>query len=137
MLWHRASYVYVITDEAHGSKLLVQKRTMKKDYCPGFFDLSTGGVVGEGEDDDINAVREVEEEIGIANAVLEKIKVVKCDGQLSKVFANVYLLRDFNPDACPLTLQADEVDEVQYWSRAYIDNLIATGATDQITPDSV
>ena len=110
---------------------------MKKDYCPGFFDLSTGGVVGEGEDDDINAVREVEEEIGIANAVLEKIKVVKCDGQLSKVFANVYLLRDFNPDACPLTLQADEVDEVQYWSRAYIDNLIATGATDQITPDSV
>ena len=41
---------------------------MKKDYCAGYFDLSTGGVVGEGEDDDINAVREVEEEIGIKDA---------------------------------------------------------------------
>ena len=68
LLWHRASYVMIFTDEAHGSKILVQKRTMKKDYCPGFFDLCTGGVVGEGEDDDISAVREVEEEIGIANA---------------------------------------------------------------------
>ena len=82
----------------------MQKRTMKKDYCPGYFDLSTGGVVGEGEDDDLNAVREVEEEVGIANANLEKIKVVKCDGKLSKVFANVYVLRGFNQNATPLTL---------------------------------
>ena len=82
----------------------MQKRTMKKDYCPGYFDLSTGGVVGEGEDDDLNAVREVEEEVGIANANLEKIKVVKCDGELSKVFANVYVLRGFSQSSTPLTL---------------------------------
>ena len=123
LLWHRASYVYIITDEAHGSKLLVQKRTMKKDYCPGFFDLATGGVVGEGEDDDLSAVREVQEELGIANANLEKIKVVKCDGAQSRVYGNVYLLRDFNPDTTTLALQADEVDEVQYWSREYINGL--------------
>ena len=130
VLWHRASYVFIITDEAHGNKLLVQKRTMKKDYCPGFFDLSTGGVVGEGEDDDLNAVREVEEEVGIANAQLEKIKVVKCNGEGSRVFANVYVLRNFDPDAQPLTLQADEVDEVVYWSRDYINGLIYS-RTDQ------
>ena len=117
VLWHRASYVYIQTDEAHGFKLLVQKRTMKKDYCPGFFDLATGGVVGQGEDDDEQAAREVHEEIGIANAQLQKIKVVKFDGEGSKVFGNVYLMKGFNPDACPLTLQADEVDEVQYWSK--------------------
>ena len=53
---------------------------MKKDYCPGFYDLSTGGVVGDGEDDDLNAQREVQEEIGIVGVPLEKIKVVKCEG---------------------------------------------------------
>lgn len=118
-LWHRASYIFIVTDEAHGQKLLVQKRTMKKDYCPGYFDLATGGVVGEGEDDDLSALREIEEEIGIKNAALQKIKVIKCGDQKNRIFCNIYLLKDFNPGACPLTLQADEVDEVQYWSREF------------------
>ena len=136
-LWHRVSYTFIVTDEEHGSKLLVQKRSMKKDYCPGFLSLSTGGVVGEGEDDDLSAVRELEEEIGIKNEGLEKIKVVKCvDGERSKSYANVYVLRNFNPDANPLTLQADEVDEVRYLSRTDIENLIAAGTTEQITPNS-
>ena len=71
---------------------------MKKDYCPGFFDLATGGVVGAGEDDDLSAVREVQEELGVPNANLEKVKVVKFDGEQSRVYGNVYLLRDFDPD---------------------------------------
>ena len=54
-LWHRASFVFVITDKKHGEKLLVQKRTMKKDQCPGYFALAHGGVVGEGEESDVNA----------------------------------------------------------------------------------
>ena len=65
LLWHRASSIFIITNEAHGNKLLVQKRTMKKDYLPGFFDLVTGGVVGHNEDDDENAMRELAEEVGI------------------------------------------------------------------------
>ena len=72
--WHRASYIYVVTD---GGELLVQKRSMKKDYCPGFYDLACGGVVGEGEDADESAKREAEEELGIRDANLEKIKVQK------------------------------------------------------------
>ena len=39
-LWHRASYVFVINDK---NEVLVQKRTMIKDYCPGYFDLASGG----------------------------------------------------------------------------------------------
>lgn len=115
---------------------------MKKDYCPGYFDLSTGGVVGEGEDDDLSAQREVAEELGIANAVLEKVKVVKFDGENSRVFGNVYVLRGFDPDAVTLTLQADEVDEVVYWSKEQINDLIENsrneGSSDvKITPDSI
>ena len=75
---------------------------MKKDYCPGYYELNFGGCVGEGEDDDINAQREVEEETGIAGLLLEKIKVSKQADTRNLVFANVYLVRDFNPIMTPL-----------------------------------
>ncbi len=39
---------------------------MQKSYCPGFYDLATGGVVNaDDEDDEVNARREVQEELGI------------------------------------------------------------------------
>jgi len=61
-LWHRASYIFVRDTEEH---FLVQKRTMQKDYCPGYYDLVTGGCVAAGEDDDESATRELKEELGI------------------------------------------------------------------------
>ena len=126
-LWHRASYIYIITTESQGSKLLVQKRTMQKDFFPGFYDLSTGGVVGAGEDDDESAVREVEEELGIPDARLEKISVTKFEDDVGRVFANVYLMRDFDPDVTQIIKQDDEVEEIMYWSRAEIDAMLADG----------
>ena len=62
-LWHRVSYIFVITTK---KELLVQVRSQRKDYCPGFFDLaSAGGVVDAGEDDDLGARRELQEELGL------------------------------------------------------------------------
>ena len=135
--WHRASYVYIVTDSSHGKKLLVQKRSVKKDYCPGYFDLCTGGVVGEGEDDDVSAEREVEEELGVAGLTLEKIKVIKQADAGVRNFANVYLVREFNPAKTPLKLQEDEVEEIQYWSHEHIKSLIKAGNTQNITKDSI
>ena len=110
---------------------------MKKDYCPGFFTLATGGLVGECEQDDESAYREVKEEIGLTDFQLQKIKVLKFEDERSRCFTNVYLLRNFNPEVTPLTLQKDEVDEVQYWSLAEIDTMIKNGSTKLITPDSL
>ena len=70
---------------------------MQKDFFPGYYDLSTGGVVGAGEDDDMSAVREIEEELGIPDAQLEKVNVTKWEDDIGGVFANVYLMRDFDP----------------------------------------
>lgn len=55
-LWHRASYIFIRNTK---QQFLVQKRTMLKDWCPGYYDLVTGGVVGAGEDDDESAQREL------------------------------------------------------------------------------
>jgi isopentenyldiphosphate isomerase len=66
-LWHRASYIFVYNSDG---EFYVQKRSMKKDYCPGYFDLANGGVMGADETDEENAKRELEEEIGIKDVDL-------------------------------------------------------------------
>lgn len=45
-LCHRASYILVL-DEA--DRILVQRRTLCKDFCPGMLDACAGGVVTAGE----------------------------------------------------------------------------------------
>eukprot|EP00353_Schmidingerella_taraikaensis_P000472 CAMPEP_0185596056 /NCGR_PEP_ID=MMETSP0434-20130131/80430_1 /TAXON_ID=626734 ORGANISM="Favella taraikaensis, Strain Fe Narragansett Bay" /NCGR_SAMPLE_ID=MMETSP0434 /ASSEMBLY_ACC=CAM_ASM_000379 /LENGTH=87 /DNA_ID=CAMNT_0028224471 /DNA_START=89 /DNA_END=353 /DNA_ORIENTATION=- len=77
------------------------EKALLKDFFPGYYDLSTGGVVGAtDQDDDWSAARELEEELGIStgNDRLEKVKVVKWQDDVGKVFANVYVVRDFDPD---------------------------------------
>jgi pyrimidine 5'-nucleotidase len=77
-LWHRATYVLVKHEPPHLYKdpdaghadlsstyVLVQKRSFRKDYCPGKLDPTPGGVVGYGETYEDNAVREIKEEMGI------------------------------------------------------------------------
>ena len=66
-LWHRSTSIFVINQT---KKFIVQKRSLQKDYCPGFIDLAAGGVIGADDmDEDLSAAREVEEELGIPNPV--------------------------------------------------------------------
>jgi pyrimidine 5'-nucleotidase len=78
-LWHRATYMVIRHEERDSShdksshksasndqsKILVQRRSLDKDYCPGKLDPFPGGVVGYDEAYEENAVRELEEEMGI------------------------------------------------------------------------
>lgn len=59
---HRASYVLVVDN---AGRILVEMRTLCKDYEPGKLDACVGGVVQSGEDPILSAKREVEEEIGL------------------------------------------------------------------------
>lgn len=59
---HRASYILMV-DSA--GRILVEVRTLCKDYMPGMFDPCVGGVVQHGEDGDTTAEREVAEEVGV------------------------------------------------------------------------
>jgi isopentenyldiphosphate isomerase len=48
-LWHRASYIFVYNSKG---QFYVLKRSMNKDYCPGYYDLANGGVMADGETDE-------------------------------------------------------------------------------------
>ena len=68
-LWHRSASIFVINEF---QEFCINKRSSKKDYCPGWLDLSFGGVLNV-ENPDIGAKREAEEDMGIKD--IHKIKL--------------------------------------------------------------
>ena len=60
-LHHRATYIFVFCADG---RLCVQERSQDKDIYPGYFDPACGGVLGENEEYDECAERELEEELG-------------------------------------------------------------------------
>ena len=69
-LIHRATYALVRTS---GNYFYVQKRSMLKDYCPGYLDPTPGGVMAAGETYEVTNIREVEEEMGIRNVEMQNL----------------------------------------------------------------
>lgn len=53
-------------------ELCVQRRTLSKAVYPGYWDLAAGGMVQAGEPYADSAARELEEELGIRDAVLRE-----------------------------------------------------------------
>eukprot|EP01084_Bolivina_argentea_P295154 508079_1 len=86
-LFFRGSYILVFNSN---NQLYVQKRTLTKDYCPGFLDNCAGGVVGKDETNDENAYRELYEELGID--LLKDNKKLKYHGCFlyKTVWENIY-----------------------------------------------
>jgi len=69
-LIHRGVHVFVINSQG---EILVQKRSQKKDYYPGFYDASVGAQVLSGEAYQQAAVRETQEELGFKPQKLIKV----------------------------------------------------------------
>lgn len=72
---HRATYVLVVDRDG---RILVEVRTLCKDYEPGKLDACVGGVVQSGEDPILSAKREVEEEIGLDMSNVNFTSLGKC-----------------------------------------------------------
>ncbi len=115
-LFHPTIHVWLYTADG---KILLQKRSEKKDTFPGHWDVSVAGHVGAGENPLISAIRETREELGlhIPEKDLEKIgicKSVKKHGPhiTDKEFHHIYI----SPLRVPvdqLKLQETEVDEIK------------------------
>ena len=60
---HRLSFCLIL--DGAESQVLVQKRVAWKETYPSYFDPCPGGVMGPDESFEINAIRELEEEMGI------------------------------------------------------------------------
>ena len=74
-LLHRAVHIFIFN---RAGELLLQKRSRWKDRHPNVWDSSAAGHVGAGEEYDATAVRELEEELGIATPLVRVAKLAAC-----------------------------------------------------------
>lgn len=135
-LWHRATSVFITRASVHDpmdAQLAMQLRTVTKDYCPGAWDIVTGGVVAAGEGTDECAARELMEEMGIASkdALLSFAFMAPYADELASVHCAVYAAQWDGP----MTPQESEVQRIE-WCAAR-DILARVRAGEAFTPDSV
>lgn len=136
-LWHRATYILVRQEGAapdqqqqhpkqkqkkqqhpRSPMVLVQRRSSQKDYCPGKLDPTPGGVVGFGESYELNASREIQEEMGVdvteGNAFgnrMERLFTFHYQDEKVRVWGDFYEVYYYG-SLQDLTIQREEVDEV-------------------------
>ncbi len=109
--WHRAVHVWIVDAE---DRVLLQRRSRAKDLAGGKIDVTVGGHLRAGETWP-NALREVEEEIGVpvdvmdvhrlGTVVSERVYAHAVDRELQEVFA---MRRDAPLDS--YQLDSSEVD---------------------------
>ena len=120
-LWHRASYIFIIVNSKEEEKFLVQVRAMSKDYCPGCYDLATGGYFSAGEGRRENAVRELKEETGLTvtdHSQLMDYGWLQYVDPVCKVWASLYLFRTTQQKIDKeLKLEEQEVERVEFWTK--------------------
>ena len=77
-LWHRSTSIFVINEF---QQFLLNKRSMNKDYCPGWLDTAFGGIISahEMKNPDLAALREAEEEMGVPGlSVWHSLRLLTC-----------------------------------------------------------
>lgn len=114
--FHRATYILVFDKNQH---LLVQKRTLNKSFCPGYYGIATGGVVASGESYIESAHRELQEELGF-DAELADHGLFYTEGNSFRIWGNLYSCHYDESLHGPLRLQADEVASIHTMSMADI-----------------
>ena len=137
-LWLRSGYVFiVVTGRDRQQRFLVQQRSMQKSYCPGCFDLTSGGVFEPGEGKRENAVREVQEELGLTQELsLGGRTYLPCLTDcgyfkyhyppLTKVWCSLWVMRVKEEQVeHQLKLQQEEVSAVQFWTKQEVLERIA------------
>lgn len=126
-LRHRASFVLVFNAR---DELYVQRRTLTKDICPGFYDPAAGGVVLSGESCEESARRELSEELGISGVELTAHGEFYFEDEDCRVWGCVF-------SCCyagPLRLQPEEVERVTLMT---VDEVFSRAQSARFAPDSL
>ena len=114
--WHRSAHVWILTTPG---KVLLQRRSLRKENNPGLWDVSVAGHLSAGEDAVSAAMREAEEEIGLSLdfeelqhiATLTEASVLNGGRYIENEFHEIFIVRR-DISLADLRLQHSEVDDV-------------------------
>jgi len=112
-LWHRTAGIWVINKE---KQILCQKRSMKKDLKPGFWEAFFGGHLAPHEEYVDSAAKELGEELGITvqKERLIPYNIVKNDKPAHREFQYCFIY-ELNENDREFSLEKEEVDEVKWF----------------------
>jgi isopentenyldiphosphate isomerase len=130
-LLHRAVAVLVIRSSG---KYLLQRRSMKDRWQPGLWTISSTGHVKKGEQYEVAAKRELEEELGLT-AQLDRVRKyllppLHAGGLTEWEWVTLFVA---HTDA-PCTIDPLELDSVEEFDGDRLHTLLAGG---RVTPDTV
>lgn len=112
-LLHRAVHILIFTP---GGDLVLQRRSLAKDSCPGLLSSSCAGHVDSGESYDFAAVRELAEELGIDVCSGKHLSFVGTQSPSPEngfEFVRIYALRHFTGTLSP---NESEIDALELFS---------------------
>lgn len=128
--FHRATYIFIFLPD---DKLLIQKRTLNKQFCPGYYGIATGGVVAHGESYAISAQRELKEELGL-DLTLTNHGLFYTEGESYRIWGKVFSCTyDASLDG-EIKMQEEEVAAIDHLS---IDDILNNKKGLNFTPDTL
>jgi len=115
-LWCRTSNVFVLNDEG---QILCHKRSANKERYPGVWVTHFGGHVTEGESFRINAIKEMEEELGMRVNAFQMIPWRTSRKVNSRIWTRDFVTV-YSDSLDKLVMQRGEIDELIWRSSAEI-----------------
>ncbi|BDA43787.1 Uncharacterized Nudix hydrolase YfcD [Coccomyxa sp. Obi] len=125
-LIHRCSFTMIFNSQG---ELYVQKRVAFKETYASHYDPAPGGVVGEGETYEENAVREIEEEMGVTGVNLERQFDFFYSDNVCRLWGRLFRCQYEGP----FKLDPEEVESGQFMSLEEVADLLRSGP---VCPDS-
>lgn len=107
-LIHRVVHIWIINDKG---EILLQQRSLTKDKAPGQWDISCGGHIQKGDDPEISAERELQEELGIS-AECEFISKFLERWTDQSEMVNLY----YATHNGPFTFSKEEIEQIKFFS---------------------
>ncbi len=126
-LRHRSVAIIVMSSDG---RILIHRRSHRKDLWPGMWDLCAGGVVSAGESYEHAAHRELAEELGISGVELTCVGPATFDDSDVSEVAYIYRITHDGP----YHFQDGEIVEARFVTQRELTELLVT--TDFV-PDSV
>lgn len=119
-LIHRVVHIWIINDQG---EILLQQRSLTKDKAPGEWDISCGGHVQKGDDLELTAERELQEELGITADCKFITKFLERFEDQSEMVNLYYAVHNG-----PFSFPKEEIEQMKFMSKAEALEFIATDA---------
>ncbi len=111
-MWCRTTNVYVLNRQG---EVLCHQRSLNKERFPGAWSTHFGGHLGTGEDYQSNAIKELEEELGVKIPFTKVVpwRTIKYESQ--KIWVREFMTV-YDGDISILKFQKEEVEQLKWFS---------------------